>query len=196
MKLSEIIDRVNLYVPSPYTDDEKTEFINSAIEGIKRFAGINDVYSFKASGLKIYPLPDGVAGECVLAVWVGGGQLPCADITTDTESFFYILPTGFIGFSDTPRVGDRIEIVYTALSGAKRRTEFDSDADFLAQEIYIDTEYLPLLANFAAADIAAAMEDISLSNNLRSEYNRLYLAGLQGKYQKRGRYPVTKMVKR
>ena len=182
MLVSEILNKIDLKAASPYSQDEKIAFLNTVIEDIKRFAGVTEIFKFTSSGLKMYPLPTFIAGECIKSVSVNGREIAPAVYGESGDSFFFLMPSGFIGFSSAPKKGDAIEILYSALIQV-------SDAD---DEAEIDCEYVPLLVAGAAADIAAAMEDISLANNLRSEYNRLYAEGLQKVYRKKGCYPRTK----
>ncbi|MBQ7718784.1 MAG: hypothetical protein IJT38_05735 [Clostridia bacterium] len=186
MELTKIIDALDLKITSPYSESEKTVFLNAVIEDIKRFAGETDVYKFTATGLKMYPLPECISAECIKGVAVNGSDIPPAYGGEAGDSFYFLLPSGYIGFSSAPKAGAKIEILFGALCQIQ---EGDTD-------IALDREYLPLLITGAAADIAAAMEDISLSNNLRAEYNRLYGEGLQNHYRKRGCYPRTKVIKR
>lgn len=46
MTLKEIISELDMMLPNPYSDDEKTSFINKTLCEIKRFAAKTDVYRF------------------------------------------------------------------------------------------------------------------------------------------------------
>lgn len=195
MKLKDLLYELDLFLPNPYTPAEKVIFLNKTIMEIRRFGGKRDVFTFMGNGGRLYPMPEGVRGENVTGVSVNGEDYLPKDIQMSGKSFYTFLPDGFISIEPAPESDDEVWLYFSTLEPLKSEAEFESGDDFLLQEADIDPEYKHLLLYGAMSDIAAALEDIDMSNNLKMEFNSLKRDALQGRYKKAGRYPVTRVVK-
>lgn len=196
MRLKDLLTELDLFLPNPYSAGEKVIFLNKTIMEIRRFAGRRDIFAFNGNGERIYPLPSGIRGENVFALSINGEECVPKDIAGRGDSFYAFLPEGFILIEPAPQRDDEIFLYFSALNPLKSEAEFEIEDEFLSQEIEIDPEYKYLLLYGAMSDIASALEDIDLSNNLKMEFNSLKRDAMQGRYKKAGRYPVTRMVKK
>lgn len=194
MTLKEIISELDMMLPNPYSDDEKTSFINKTLCEIKRFAAKTDVYRFKAVGTEIYPLPAFLCPEDIKGVAICGREIPPKGLGEEGDAFFALIPSGYILLHGVKK-GDFVSIFFLGAAPFKKRADFESDGDFLAQETALDGEWKYLLLRGAAADIALSCEDSEMSNSLRAEFNVLCGAAMQGRYIKSGKYPKTRSVK-
>lgn len=199
MILSDLLEDLDTLLPNPYSAEEKVVFLNKTVKEISRSAGKCDIYMFPANEyLRIYPLPYFIEGENISAVSVNGELLKPLN-KNEVGDGYYLLPKGFIGFTQKLKGKSRIMIIFEGLSPFLKLREVYAlsleEQDFLAQDIRLDDEYRYLLLYGAMADIAAALEDTELSNNLRCEFNSLKSDALQGKYKKRGKYPTTRIIK-
>lgn len=195
MTLKNIIEELDLFLPNPYSAEEKVMFLNKTIIEIRRFGGKGDILSFFGNGGRIYPMPKGIGGENVLCVSVNGKEYQPKNLSQEGERFYTFMPQGFISIEPSVGHDDEVEIYYCALNPFKMPCEFESEEEFLNQETSLDTEYKYLLIYGAMVDISAALEDTDMSNNLRSEYNSMKSEALCGRYKKMGKYPVTKLVR-
>lgn len=196
MKLKDLLYELDLFLPNPYTAGEKVIFLNKTIMEIRRFGGKSDIYTFSGNGERLYPLPQGIRGENVKGISVNGQDYLAKDVAGRGDNFYVFLPEGFILIEPAPETEDEIFIYFSSLAPLKSETEFESEDEFLNQEINLDPEYKYLLLYGAMSDIAAALEDIDMSNNLKMEFNSQKRDALQGRYKKAGRYPVTREVKK
>lgn len=196
MTLKDLLYELDLFLPNPYTAGEKVIFLNKTIMEIRRFGGKRDIFTFMGNGGRIYPLPPEIRGENVLGVSVNGEDYFPKNVHSGGRRFYAFQPEGFISIEPAPLIDDEVWIYFSSLQPLGSVGEFGSEEEFLSQEIDIDPEYKHLLLYGAMADIAAATEDVEMSNNLRMEFNSLKRDALQGRYKKAGRYPVTREVKR
>lgn len=193
MNLKTLIKELDLFLPSPYSAEEKAIFLNKTISELSRFGGKSDILKIKGTGQGLYPLPY-IEGECIEGVSVNGREYFSKGIYEEGDFFYIIMPDGFINIEPAPKPGDEIEIYHYALQPFKMQNFFESEEEFLSQEITLDTEYKYLLLYGAMADMSLSMEDSAMANNLREEFNILKRDALQGRYRKKGGYPKVKIA--
>lgn len=206
MTLKDIIDDVGRRIQHTLSEDDIVMYANYALSDVRRVAAKFDVYSFDTtSGVSIYPLPTYIAPEGIKTVTVGGGEyLPKRLNEASRDSYYHITPDGFLQLSPTPRGGKEVLIAYEGVElfstlaeieeGNPTLTEEEKSELYYGQDPNIDEEYSQLIPLSVASAVAEEMEDLSRANNLMARYNALYRKAEQGKYLKRGKYPVTRMV--
>ena len=193
MNLKTLINELDLFLPSPYSAEEKMVFLNKTISELSRFGGKSEIYRINGNGQKLYPMPQGVEGENTEGVSVNGREYFYKKIYDEGDCFYTFQPDGFLLIEPAPKLGDEIEIYCRALLPFKAISYFESEEEFLNQEIMLDTEFKYLLLYGAMADMSLSMEDTAMSNNLREEFNLLKREALCGRYKKSGGYPKTKI---
>ena len=194
MKLRNLINELDLFLPSPFSAEEKAIFLNKTINELSRFGGVSDILKIYGNGQKLYPLPFCIEGECVEGVSVNGREYFFKKLYDEGDNFYTFQPDGFLLLEPAPKVGDEILIYHYCLLPFKMPSEFESEEEFLNQEITLDTEFKYLLLYGAMADMSLSMEDSAMSNNLREEFGSLKREALSGRYRKKGGYPKTKVA--
>lgn len=194
MKLKNLADELDLFLPSPFTAEEKAIFLNKTINELSRFGGVSDILKIYGTGQKLYPMPEGIEGECVEGVSVNGREYFYKKLYDEGECFYTFQPDSFLLLEPAPKLGDEILIYHYCLLPFKMPAEFGSEEEFLNQEITLDTEFKYLLLYGAMADMSLSMEDSAMSNNIRAEFNALKRDALSGRYRKKGGYPKVRVA--
>jgi hypothetical protein len=206
MTLKDIIDDLSVRLQHTLSKDDIVRYVNYALYDIKRVAAKLDVFGFDAQEkVSLYPLPTYVAPEGIKTVTVDGTEhLPKRLNEVQKDCTYHITPDGYINLYPAPKVGQKVYIAYEGVSPLLTLSEVeelhtdlaeeDVQAFYENQDTGIDDEYAILIPLWVAISAAEAMEDINLANNFRVQYNNAYKKAQQGKYLKRGKYPVTRVV--
>lgn len=200
MTLGSILEDVKVRMPNAFETDSLVGWINSALRDIYKVLAMREGFSFKAiGGQTVYPLPADIACDLISAVVVGGREQRARRIGDDVlPGSYFKAAEGFIGFHPAPKHGETITVWYFArpaqLLTEQKATE--AGVDFAAQKIRLDPDYAEMLKTALCITIAEAREDVALANNYKVSYNMLLTRARQERYEKDGKYPVTKTVKR
>ncbi len=206
MTLKDVIDDLSVRLQHTLSEDDIVRYVNYAQQDIKRVAAKFDVFSIDTvTGINMYPLPTYVAPEGIKLVIVDKTDYqPKKLYDTQRDCIYHITPDGYIHLLPTPKGGTRVLITYEGVSPLLTLNEVkEIHGDMSneeAQEFYnkqdtgIDDEYAVLIPLSVAISAAEVMEDVNLANNFRVQYNAAYQKAQQGKYLKRGKYPVTRVV--
>ena len=190
MILLDILDEINMRSGADIEEGMAIRLINSAVRTYGRYIGRGSMESIKGvKGVGIYPIPPGINSESIRSVIVDGVEYKPLryDELADNESWS-IDPAGFIHISGG---GEEITILHDSCCQAKGR---DSCEDFDEQDLNVDDEYINAVIYGALAEYGEVAEDIEMANNYRSKALDVVARAMQGRYQKRGKYPVTKDV--
>jgi len=206
MTLKDIIADVERRIPHTLTEDDIVRYANYALHDIRRVAAKLEIYSFDSmSGISLYPIPTYITPEGIKTVTVDGSEyLPKRLNEREHGSLYHVTPDGFLQISPTPRAGKEILIVYEGINLFLTldeteelnpdMTEEEQSAEYYGQDGGIDAEYAQLIPLAVSAAGAEENEDLNRANNFTARYNALYRKAEQGKYLKRGKYPITRMV--
>jgi len=193
MMMKDILRDINLRIPYNIPEDSLVVFINSALRRFGRHIGRDSIESFKGiEGISLYPVPGYVNPESIKAVTVNGRAYSPRRYDEELSDMSYSLtPSGYILLSSV-REGDTVNIYHTSCYEAKLRSEAGDEFD--TQDMGIDGEYADAVIFSAISDYMETCEDIVAANNYRSKCDEIVKRAMQGRYQKRGKYPVTKDV--
>ena len=175
--MKSIIKEIRLRLPYNINEDDIVLYINSAIRRYGRHIGIYRSQMLKLSGNR--GELGSICPECIKAVFCG-----------DREITDYKLHGGEIILNGKP--GKEITVYHTSCNTAKTRDEAGEDFD--NQDLKVDSEYIDAVVFSVAADYMETAEDITAANNYRAKCDEIVRSAMQGKYIKRGKYPVTKNV--
>ncbi len=198
MKLCDILEDVNARMPHGFEESRLISWLNTALREIYKVISVREGIRFPASGQMLYPLPGAVRCDLISAITVDGRELTKKRMGENAcpDSWFKVTE-GFIGIYPPPKCGKTISVWYF------RRPErvltaseaLDADISYLDQEIALDEDYGEMLRLALLIMIAEAREDIALANNYKLSYNMLLSRARQERYEKDGKYPVTKDVR-
>ena len=104
---------------------------------------------------------------------------------------YSLTPSGYILLSSV-MAGDTVNIYHTSCNMVKMRNEAGDDFDL--QDLCIYGEYADAVIFSVVADYMETAEDITAANNYRSKCDEIVRNAMQGRYKKRGKYPITKDV--
>lgn len=198
MKLCDILEDVNVRMPHGFEETRLVAWLNLALREIYKVISLREGIRFPASGQMLYPLPSAVRCDLISEVTVDGKELTKKRMGEDAapDSWFKVTE-GFIGIYPPPKCGKTISVWYfkrpeRILTAAEA---VDMDISYLDQEIELDEDYGEMLRLALLIMIAEAREDIALANNYKLSYNMLLNRARQERYEKDGKYPVTKDVR-
>lgn len=206
MTLKDVINDLSVRLQHTLTEDDIIRYINYALYDIKRVAAKLDVFRFKTvDGVNLYPIPSYISPEGIKTVTVNNTEyLPRRMNELQSDCIYHITPDGYINFLSMPKGGSAVLITYEGIAplltlGEVRELNADMTEDeaqeyYNSQDMGIDDEYVQLVPLWVAISAAEVMEDINLANNFRAQYNQMYQKAQQGKYLKRGKYPITRVV--
>ncbi len=200
MTLGSILEDVKVRMPNAFEEDALVTWLNSALREIYKVLAMREGFTFTAmGGQTVYPLPADIACDLISAVVVGGKELTARRIGDDVlPGSYFKAAEGFIGLHPAPKRGERITVWYFARPAQLMTATEAAEAgvDFATQEIRLDPDYAEMLKTALCITIAEAREDVALANNYKVSYNMLLTRARQERYEKDGKYPVTKTVKR
>ncbi len=200
MILGEILDDVKIRMPNAFEDDSLVCWLGNALRELYKVLAMREGFTFTAmGGQTIYPLPADIRCDLISAVVVGGKELTARRIGDEGfPGVWFKAAEGYIGLSPAPRRGEKITIWYHARPKpllTEKEAE-NAGISFREQEIRLDPDYEEMLKIALCMMIAEAREDVALANNYKVSYNMLLARARQERYEKDGKYPVTKIVKR
>lgn len=200
MKMKDILADVRVRMPNAFEEDSLVLWLDSALRDIYKVLALREGITFTAvDGQAIYPLPADVCCDLISAVVQNGRELTARRIGDEAIPGSWSKVTeGFIGLYPAPKKGDTITVWYFAkpprlLTAAEAE---EAGVDYAGQEIHLDPDYGEMLKTALCITIAEAREDVALANNYKINYNMLLARARQERYEKDGKYPVTKTVKR
>ncbi len=200
MTLQEILADIRLRMPSSFTDAEVIGWLNATIRETYKTLGLRDGYTFTGvEGRTLYPLPREIAADLISAVLVDGKEYVTRRIG-DTAIFgsWYKAAEGFLGIYPAAKSGAPVTIFYF-MRPPRLLTEAEAEEvgiDYGAQKIELDEDYAELIKYGVFVIMAEAREDVVLANNYKLDYNMLLSRARQERYEKDGKYPTTRIVKR
>ena len=198
--LGEILEDVKIRMPNAFEDDLLVCWLSSALRELYKVLAMREGFTFTAMGGRtIYPLPADIRCDLISTVVVGGKELTPRRIGDESFSnIWFKAVEGYIGIYPALRRGEKITVWYYARP-KPLLTEKEAEKagiSFLEQEIRLDPDYEEMLKMALCIMIAEAREDVALANNYKISYNMLLARARQERYEKDGKYPVTKIVKR
>lgn len=200
MRLGEILEDVKIRMPNAFEDDSLVRWLDSALRELYKVLAVRDGFTFTAmGGQTIYPLPADIRCDLISAVVAGGKELTARRIGDEGFSqVWFKAAEGYIGIHPAPRRGEKITVWYFARPQPLMTVAEAEEAgvSFAEQEIRLDRDYEEMLKIALCITIAEAREDVALANNYKLSYNMLLARARQERYEKDGKYPVTKIVKR
>lgn len=194
-------------MPSKTSESDWITYLNTAIRRYGRYIALEDVLRFKTvDKIQYYPLPQ-IGGEGIKGVTVGSRELTPVEYGQSAEDGSYcITPTGFLMLTFFPKGGEDVAVVYRAAVPFKTEAEVAArchdKTEAERRQIYenqwcgVHTEYIDAIIYGAMAEMAAASEDITASDNYRRLADEVVRGAMQSRYAKHGKYPVTKVVRR
>ncbi len=200
MTLGEILEDVKARMPNAFAEDLIVRWLDSAHRELYKVLAVREGFIFTAlDGQTIYPLPRDVSFDLISAVVAGKKELTARRVGEEGASdIWFKAADGFIGLYPAPKRGEKVTVWYFARP-ARLLTEAEAaeaGIPFLEQEIRLDPDYEEMLKTALCITIAEAREDVTLANNYKLNYNMLLARARQERYEKDGKYPVTKIVKR
>ncbi len=200
MKTGKILEDVKCRLPNAFSDDNLILWLDQAVRDLYKVLAKREGFSFQSMGGQIlYPLPADVQEDLISAVVVGKREREARRIgDTGKDNCWFGTGNGFLGFYPAPKRGEKITIWYkakpprlfTAAECAEKGIDFDK------QDIPLDEDFEELLKLALCITIAEAREDVALANNYKISYNLLLGRARQERYEKDGKYPVTKIVQK
>ena len=204
MTLNDIIKDLQTRLQHTLTHDDIVRYINYALYDISDVASKYDVFRFNTfDGNSLYPIPSYIVR--IKTVTVDGTEyLPKGLNESKRGNMYTITPDSYIQFIPAPNKNKEVLIAFEGVEQILTLAEVqetypdldDTEAKeyFDNQKLEIAEEYSQLIPLSVAISAAETMEDINLANNFRVQYNQLYKKAEQGKYIRRGKYPVTRVV--
>ena len=195
MKLIDILKELEIRSGADVSEDQWILFINSALRTYGRYIGYMQRGGFHQSEVNagIYNLPDVIKEESIKGVWISGEQiLPARYDEDQREGTYCIVEPGKLRINVSDWTSGYI--VHNSVAEAKTRDKSNSDDEYNGQDLGVDDEYINAVIYGALAEYGEVAEDIEMANNYRSKALDVVSRAMQGRYQKRGKYPVTKDV--
>lgn len=197
MRLIDIIKELNLRSGADIDEDVWVMYINSALRTFGRYIGrMTEATIFKGmednSGW--IHLPEAIKSESIVNVDADGKRLVPAEIGENRDgTYATYLPEGIRINAGDWETG---HIYHTSVKKCDGRDAFDREGDFEGQDMNIDEEYVNAVIFGALAEYNEVNEEIEAANNYRNKADEIVARAMQGRYIKRGKYPVTKDVMR
>ena len=198
MKLCDILEDVNARMPHGFEENRIIMWLNTALREIYKVISLREGIRFPATGQMLYPMPSAVQCDLISAITVDGRALTKKRMDEDAcPGSWFKVTEGFIGIYPPPGRGKTISVWYfkkpeRILTAAEA---MDAGISYPDQEIDLDEDYGEMLRLALLITIAEAREDIALANNYKLSYNMLLQRARQERYEKDGKYPVTKDVR-
>lgn len=187
-------------VPNAFSEGLLVEWINRTAQEVYKILGIREGFMFTVpGGQAVFPLPGDISCDLISAVTVNGKALTARRIDdTAIHNMWYKITDGFIGIYPAPQRGTKVHVYYyTKPVPFLTREEAEADGvDFEAQRLRLDPDFAELLILGTAITICEAKEDTALGNNYKVSYNLLLSRAMQERYEKDGKYPVTKVIQK
>lgn len=200
MKLMRLLADIAERVPNSFSEALLVEWINRSAQEVYKVLGVRDGFSFTAAGGQtVFPLPGDIACDRICAVTANGKALTARRIDDVAgRDIWYKITDGFIGIYPAPPKGTKVQLCYFVKPMPfLTRAEAEADGvDFEAQEMRLDEDFTELLTLGTLITVCEAREDTALSNNYKISYNLLLSRARQERYEKDGKYPVTKIVQK
>ncbi|MBQ7033779.1 MAG: hypothetical protein IJN25_09000 [Clostridia bacterium] len=200
MTLGRILEDVKTRMPNAFEEDTLVLWLDTALRDIYKVLALREGFSFTAMGDQtVYPLPGDIRCDGICAVVVGGKELTARRIgDTVLPGSWFKAAEGFIGLYPAPKWGETVTVWYFARPDRLLTTAEAAAAgiDFSTQKIALDPDYAEMLKLALCITIAEAREDVELANNYKVSYNLLLARARQERYEKDGKYPVTRAVTR
>lgn len=199
MRLGDILEDIKVRMPHAFEESQLVCWLNGALGEVYKVLAIRDGLRITASGQMLYPLPGDVSCDLISAVVREGKELEARRIGDAAYGeIWFKVSDDFIGLYPAPKCGENIMIWYfqrpdrilTAQEAAEEGISYEN------QSIRLDPDYGEMLKTALCIMIAEAREDIALANNYKLSYNMLLSRARQERYEKDGKYPVTKTVRR
>lgn len=198
MRLYDILEDVNARMPHAFEESRLISWLNAALREIYKVISLREGIRFPASGQMLYPMPSAVQCDLISAITVDNRELTKKRMGEEAclGSWFKVTE-GFIGIYPPPKRGQTVSVWYFKRPERILTAEEAAAADisYPNQEIELDEDYGEMLRLALLITIAEAREDIALANNYKLSYNMLLQRARQERYEKDGKYPVTKDVR-
>lgn len=168
MKLQDILDDIDSEVPNTFTTKQKLRWINDVQRRLyRRFTLPDRVDRFQTTaGVAFYPLPENCPQDRITAITVGnipyrykgGGERATCQFYTFVQGQIMLYPTpdamadGLIYFAPSPK---------------------DLDENVLTDIPEFPEDYHRLLVLGAAIECAKRLPDVTMANNLTTDYEEL-----------------------
>ncbi len=200
MTLKSFLTDIKTRMPNAFEEEQLIAWINTAIREVYKVMALQNGYTFTAiSGRTLYPLPGEIAFELIRTVLADGVEYEPRRLGEDvpTHSWFKAAE-GFMGFYPPPKGGTPITIFYherpvSLLTAAEAQA---AGVDYDTQPIALVADCMEMVKYAVFITIAEAREDVTLANNYKLSYNLLLSRAQQERYEREGKYPVTKIVNR
>lgn len=200
MKLIRILQDIEERVPNAFPESLVVEWINRVATEVYKVLGVREGFSFTAPGkATVFPLPGDISCDLISAITANGKALTARRIDDIAgQNIWYKITDGFIGIYPAPPKGTKVQLCYFAKPKPfLTREEAEQDGvDFALQEMPLDPDYAELIVLGTLITICEAREDAALSNNYKISYNLLLSRARQERFEKDGKYPVTKIVQK
>ena len=199
MKLCEILEDVNTRVPHGFEEERLVLWLNAALREVYKVVSLREGIRFPASGQMLYPMPQAVKCDLISAVVVDKTEFVRRRMEEPScKNSWFKVTEGFIGLYPPPKRGKTVTVWYfkkpdKVLTAAEAAAE---GVDYGTQKIDIDEDFGEMLRLALCIMICEAKEDIALANNYKLSYNMLLSRARQERYEKDGKYPVTRDVRR
>ncbi len=198
MRLGDILEDISARMPHSFEENRLVAWLNGALREIYKVISLRDGIQFPSTGQMLYPLPLAVRCDLISAVLAGKKELAAKRMGEEAiRDCWFKVTEGFIGIYPPPKRGETISIWYFKRPEPILTEEEAAAAgiSYLEQEIELDEDYGEMLRLALCIMIAEAREDVNLANNYKLSYNMLLSRAKQERYEKDGKYPVTKDVR-
>ncbi len=200
MRLMRVLQDISERVPNAFSESLLVEWINRSAIEVYKVLGVREGFSFTApGGQTVFPLPGDISCDLVSAVTANGKALTSRRIDDMAgHNIWYKITDGFIGIYPAPPKGTKVRLYYFAKpTPFLTREEAEEDGvDFDSQSMQLDADFTELITLGTLITVCEAREDAALSNNYKISYNLLLSRARQERFEKDGKYPVTKIVQK
>ncbi len=198
MTLGSILEDVKVRMPNAFEESTLVRWLDGAQREIYKILAIREGFTFTAmGGQSIYPLPADIGCDLISAVVVDGKErIPRRIGDEGMSGIWFKVTEGFIGLHPAPKRGESVTVWYFHRP-SPLMTEAEAEIagiSYLEQKIWLDPDYAEMLKVALCSTIAEAREDVALANNYKMNYNMLLTRARQERYEKDGKYPVTKCI--
>ena len=200
MKLTSLLSDIGERVPNAFSENVLVGWINRATDEVYKILSEREGFVFTApGGQSVFPLPRDISCALISAVTVNGKSLTARRIDDVVgQDIWYKITDGFMGIYPAPQKGQKICLYYFAKPKPflTREEAAEEGTDFASQVLKLDGDFKELITLGTLITVCEAREDTALANNYKISYNLLLARARQERFEKDGKYPVTKMIQK
>lgn len=167
MKLSEVLQDIDLMIPNSLSHEIKIRWINQVQVQLFRDYPLDEaVYPFVTEvGKQLYPLPDDCPQDRIKMVTVNDSEIPYKELNEDSGGTFWTILSGFFMLHPVNASKD-VHIYYKRRPTELTTSDLDIEPDF-------PRDYHELLVIGCAIRVARASQSLDYANQFEKDFSYL-----------------------